>query len=177
MSESSLQSERFEFSVEGELDEDELQAINDILNTVGDLAEDFYAGDVNTAFEKAINMGFDSSEISAFAFSMTHVKQVKAIQAYQPEQEILKPNVLSELKPIGKFASELARSLTVAKEFFAHPMDLVGSMVAQLDPKPAVPNNSEQPSFTEFAQSLLDKFEALEFADKQRDGGEIDTEL
>lgn len=177
LSESGVQSERFAFSVEGELDEGELKAINDILNSVGDLAADFYAGDVGVAFEKALNMGFDSSEISAFAFSMTHVTQVKAIQAYSPEQEILKPNVLSELRPIGKFASELARSLAVAKEYFAQPADLIGSMIEQMDADTKDTLKDGQMSFTEFSQSLLDKFEALEFANQQRDGGEVDSNL
>ncbi|MBU2880613.1 DUF5610 domain-containing protein [Psychrosphaera sp. B3R10] len=168
LSADSLEENNFAFSVTGELDDDELKAINDILNSVNDLATDFYGGDVNKAFEKAMNMGFDSNEISSFAFSMTRVRSVKAIQAYQPEQEILKPSVLSELKPIGKFASELARSLTIAKEHFTHPQQLISSILEQVDLPDSSGNEASNSdgkgkmSFFEFAQSLLEKFDELD---------------
>lgn len=162
LSEERFEQNNFAFSVTGELDEGELSAINDILNSVNDLAVDFYSGDVQTAFEKALEMGFDTTEISGFAFSMTHVTSVKAIQAYQPEQEILKPNVLSELKPIGKFATELARSLAVGNENFSHPKNLLSSILEQIDlqRKPEDLDETQQ-TFFEFAQSLLDKFAEL----------------
>lgn len=168
LSADSLEENNFAFSVTGKLDEGELEAINDILNSVNDLATDFYSGDVNKAFEKAMNMGFDSNEISSFAFSMTRVRSVKAIQAYQPEQEILKPSVISELKPIGKFASELARSLTIAKEHFTHPQVLISSILEQVDLHNMAENEASNSqgdgkmSFFEFAQSLLQKFDELD---------------
>lgn len=177
VSESSLLEQQFAFTVDGELDEDELKAINDILATVNDLAQDFYAGDVSVAFEKALNMGFDSREISEFAFSMTRVTSVKAMQAYQPEQEILKPNVISELRPIGKFASELSRSLTVAKEFFSHPRELISSIVSQLDQSGDNQSETKLVSFSEFTQALLVKMDELEHANKLRNGGEAEGNL
>ena len=152
----------FAFSVEGDLDEGELKAINDILNNVNDLAMDFYHGDTSKAFEKALSLGFDDNEISGYAFSMTQVTSIKAMQAYQPEQAILKPNVVSELKPIGKFASELSKSLTMVKEAFAHPRELLSSLALQFDQLNKPPEfSANKVDFAEFTKSLIDKYVAL----------------
>jgi len=152
----------FAFTVEGELDDDELKAINDILNNVNDLAVDFYQGDVSKAFDKAMSLGFDNSEINGFAFSMTQVTSIRAMQAYQPEQAILKPNVMAELKPIGRFASELSKSLTMVNDAFAHPRELLTSLTEQFNQmnKP-LEFPAEKLDFAEFTKSLIDKYTAL----------------
>jgi hypothetical protein len=160
---SGYQESKFGFTVEGELDEDEIKAINDLLNNVNDLATDFYSGDMNAAFEKAMSLGYDNNEIANFALSLTQVKQVKVMQAYQPEQEILKPSVIAELKPIGKFAHELAKSLAVAKDMFSHPRELLSQLFQEFTVKSDVSDGDNgQPTFIEFAESLLDKLEQLE---------------
>jgi len=158
---SGVRESSFAFSVEGELDVGELEAINELLNKVNDLASDFYHGDVAVAFEKALELGFDDREISGFAFSMSQMQSVKALQAYQPEQAILKPNIMAELKPIGRFASELSRSLTVADEAFAHPRELLSSLMKQMEVIHQPPDFPlEHMGFNEFAVGLIDRFKA-----------------
>lgn len=156
------QESEFSFSVQGELDEDEVAAINDLLNNVNDLADDFYSGDLSTAFEKALELGFDSSEISGFALSLMQVQNVKAIQTYQPEQQILKPSVMAELKPIGKFASELSRSLTIANESFAHPRELLNSILQQMDElnRPQIPDDNGY-NFVSISESILTSLQTI----------------
>ena len=162
----SYEESQFSLFIEGELDEDELAAINDLLSNVNDLADEFYNGDMSVAFEKAMSLGFDSEEISGFALSLTQVKSVRAIQAYQPEQEILKPNVMAELKPIGKFAQELAQSLTLAKEHFSEAKALMESLFEEFEQQKVGSSDSGK-SVTVFAVSLMEQFERIEQFNKQ----------
>ena len=157
----SYEESSFNLTIEGELDEGELQAINDLLSNVNSLADDFYNGDLSIAFDKALSLGFDSDEISGFALSLTQVKSVRAIQAYQPEQEILKPNVMAELKPIGKFAQELAQSLTLAKEHFSEAKALMETLFEEFEQQQVGDNKSEK-SVTLFAVSLIEQYERIE---------------
>jgi ferritin-like metal-binding protein YciE len=61
----------FEFSVEGELDESELEAINNLLSQVGEVAELFFSNQFQDAFVSALSVGFDSTEIAAFTLDLT----------------------------------------------------------------------------------------------------------
>jgi hypothetical protein len=123
----------FGFKIEGELDKDEVAAIAELLKDVNALASDFYSGDMSKALDKAMNLGFDSSEIGGFALNLSQVTQVKAMQAYQPNEQILKPDVLAELRPLGKFASQLSQMLTRADDQFSHPRQLLSDLFQQID--------------------------------------------
>lgn len=64
------QSSSFNIQVDGDLDESELAAINDLLSQVGELSESFYSGNIGEAFEMALNIGFDESEIARFSLDL-----------------------------------------------------------------------------------------------------------
>lgn len=73
---------RFAFTVEGELDKGELAALNDLFSQVNDIADDFYAGDVEAAFNQALEVGYDASELAGFAVNMRRSEVVAVRQAY-----------------------------------------------------------------------------------------------
>lgn len=73
---------RFSFSVEGDLDEGELAALNDLFAQVNDIADDFFAGDVDAAFEQALDVGYDASELAGFAVNMRRTQVVAVRQTY-----------------------------------------------------------------------------------------------
>ncbi|QTH62857.1 DUF5610 domain-containing protein [Psychrosphaera ytuae] len=153
----------FALGIEGELDEGELKAINDLLKEVNSLSEDFYSGDMQKALEKALSLGYDSSEIGSFSINLTQVSSVKAVQAYQPEEPLLKPAVLSELRPLGKYASDIAESLVRASELFNQPEKLFSELlenIAKLDEQEGRQSIVEFYSYSEtvmqqFATKLL----------------------
>ena len=122
----------FALRIDGDLDDDELKAINDLLKQVNSLSEDFYGGDIQKALEKALSLGYDSTEIGSFSLNLSQMSSVKAVQAYQSEEAFLKPNVLTELKPLGKFAAQVSQSLMQAKENFANPETLVSDLVQNI---------------------------------------------
>ena len=75
------------FSVEGDLDEGELAALNDLFTQVNDIADSFYSGNVGEAFEQALAVGYDSEELAAFAVNMTHSEVVAVAQTYREVAE------------------------------------------------------------------------------------------
>ena len=77
------ESSHFSLKVKGELDADELAAINDLLAQVGDLSETFFAGDIEQAFNMALNIGFDESEIARFSLNLTQSVQTKVQAVYE----------------------------------------------------------------------------------------------
>ena len=85
---SSQASASFQFSVQGNLDEGERQAINELLNDVGDLANQFFNGDVQAAFSSAQALGFDSKELKSFALDFQQSTYVEVVQTYQRTEQI-----------------------------------------------------------------------------------------
>ena len=83
----------FQFNVQGNIDEGEKQAINDLLKETGKLAEQFFQGDVQAAFNAAQSLGFDSTELKSFALDFQQTTQIKVAQTYQRTEQFASSNV------------------------------------------------------------------------------------
>lgn len=112
------------FSVEGELDEGELEAINDLVGQIGDVAEDFYSGKMQQALKHAVEIGYDSSELSGFAANMkysTAVSTYQKVDSYiqQPEAQ----PVLSQpdTTAIGEFNDKVRNAISATSMMFPEP--------------------------------------------------------
>lgn len=81
----------FQFSVQGDIDDGEKKAINNLLNDVGKLAEQFFQGDVQAAFKAAQELGFDSKELKSFALDFQQSTQIQVAQTYQRTESINQP--------------------------------------------------------------------------------------
>lgn len=73
---------QFFLSVEGELDEGELSAIGDLLNQIQGLAETFYAGNLEQAYNEALELGFNRDELSQFSLQLRMEHSVSVQEAY-----------------------------------------------------------------------------------------------
>lgn len=73
--------ERFGFSVQGDLNEDELKAVFDIFEKVDKLATEFFEGDVQKAFEQAQALEVDFGQIQSFSLDLQKTETMT--QAYQ----------------------------------------------------------------------------------------------
>jgi hypothetical protein len=71
------------FTVQGELDEDELNAIGTLVADASDLADEFFNGDIESAFNQALKLGYDEKELTGFALQLTRQEQTQSIQAYE----------------------------------------------------------------------------------------------
>lgn len=83
--------ERFAFSVNGDLNEGELKAIFDVFEQVDKLSTDFFEGNIEQAFQKAMEMDVDMSQISNLSLNLTktetRVTSYQQAAAYQGVQQ------------------------------------------------------------------------------------------
>lgn len=127
-------SQSFSLSIEGDLSEAELVAINDLLGRVNDLAGKFFAGDLDGAFAQAMSLGYDSEQIGGFALNLAQaeIQQVtKAYQSFEPvrvQDNGNKAGLNAEsLLPLGNFIRDLLDSLDRAS-IFPEPAKLLTDM-------------------------------------------------
>ncbi|QJR81626.1 DUF5610 domain-containing protein [Alteromonas pelagimontana] len=71
------------FSLKGELDEGELTAIADLVESANDLADTFFAGEMDKAFEQALSLGFDDQELTGYALQLNRTQKAEFVQAYE----------------------------------------------------------------------------------------------
>lgn len=73
---------QFSFSVEGELNSDEITALNDLLGKVSDLSATFYSGNLEGAFEEALSLGYDDEQIASFSLNLTMSTYTRVDDSY-----------------------------------------------------------------------------------------------
>ena len=99
------------FSVEGELDEGELAALQDLFAQVNSVAETFYSGDVELAFDQAMGVGMDSEELAAFTVDIQQSQAVAVRDTYVAIENMAgspRPNSFANVLPsLGEFSKEV----------------------------------------------------------------------
>ncbi len=93
----------FEFSVKGNLDEDELKSINKLIKNIESVADKFEYGNLDSALKKASKLKFDANEIASFSASFQSQKQYKAVELYQ-QTEVVNQQEAASLTPPKLFA-------------------------------------------------------------------------
>ncbi|MBV1916220.1 MAG: DUF5610 domain-containing protein [Pseudomonadales bacterium] len=126
----------FSFEVLGDLNETETAAIEELLGKVNTLADEFFNGDLMTAFEQAGELGFDDETIANFALNI------------QQEQRIeVKESVYARVSGSGSLAdlsSPLDKIASFARDF-----------VDAIQPAETTPDQQDQSAV---ASSLLTEF-------------------
>jgi hypothetical protein len=146
----------FELSIEGDLNESELKAINQLMGRIDKLAGQFYAGNLDDAFDKAVNLGYDDQQIAGYSLNLSQVQiqQVAvAYGAFAPENETQAPDLANQLAPVGNFIKDVFESLGVAG-IFADPqkllLDLSQKMADKVESDNALPS-----AFAQFLERIL----------------------
>lgn len=80
---------QFEFSVQGDLDQGEQQAIDALLKDLGKVASRFFDGDVKAAFHAAMEIGLDSSELQSLSMDLQQTTEVRSVERYQRTEQLL----------------------------------------------------------------------------------------
>jgi hypothetical protein len=111
------------FSVTGELDKEELVAIGQLVADTNQLAEEFFNGDIETAFKQALELGFDDQELSSFALQLTKVENTQVIKAYETVSKYDSDNAKAEdptkaVKPIADYLDKLLNVLEGSRSRF-----------------------------------------------------------
>jgi hypothetical protein len=157
------QSSAFELSVKGDLNEEELQAINDVLSQVGNISSLFFSDQFEEAFSSALNLGFDSSQIASFALDLSKL-QVQEVRTYEEGPK----NAMDSYKrnqPLINMAQQFERldSLIEPLERFEKIQSMIEDLVSKAIERysfvePESDSNSEArvEGFQEFSKKLLD---------------------
>lgn len=109
---------KFSYSVDGNLNDDELKALDRFFSDANKLADSFYSGNVENAFKQASKLSFNSDEIASFSINMSQNEAYSKTEAYQQVQDqpsdastpAQKPaNNPNELfRKLGKFLNDAA---------------------------------------------------------------------
>lgn len=78
----SLQMGGFQVQLEGELDAEERAALEQLFGQVRDLSDQFYAGDLTGAFDRALQLDMDSSQLASMSLRLTQTTMRQATDAY-----------------------------------------------------------------------------------------------
>jgi hypothetical protein len=109
------QESSFSFSVRGELAQEELKAIGQLVSDANALAEEFFNGDIETAFKQALELGFDEQELSSFALQLTKIENTEVIKAYETvsrfDQDGVDSNPAKAVKPVTDYLNKLLNVL------------------------------------------------------------------
>ena len=152
-------SQSFSLAIDGELNEDELSAINDLLGRVNDLASQFFEGDLDVAFEQALNLGYDAEQIGSFSLNLAQaeIQQVtEAYMAFEPNRggNNSAPQLLADqLLPMGNFIRDLLDSLTQAAEF-DEPKSLLPAIAERITGETDVDQHQGK-RFSDFMEQIL----------------------
>ena len=106
-------SSNFSFSIEGNLDEAELEALQNLIQDVNLIAEDFFGGDVQEAFEQAAEFELDRTELASLNLTLSQSSSFSAVTAYEEVQQLE--------NPLGNAGRQLGQLFNNAEQVFANP--------------------------------------------------------
>ncbi|MBX9753282.1 MAG: DUF5610 domain-containing protein [Pseudomonadaceae bacterium] len=84
---SSLQIAGLQISVEGELDDEERASLTKLFGQVQELSDKFYAGDLQGAFDQALKLELDGSQLASLSLHLTQTSIRQATDAYSAVAE------------------------------------------------------------------------------------------
>lgn len=128
--ESSSQSFAFDFSVEGDLNDDELAAIQDMMKSVGKVSDLFYDGDIAGALQKGFDMGFDASQLASFSMTLQTSQTMKTSQAVSAYSQ--NPSMRSIQEPLGEYRQALEEAVKKTSELFDDYRQVVESTMSDI---------------------------------------------
>ncbi len=122
------------FSVQGDLNDEELSAINDLLRDVNDIADEFFGGDIQAAFDKASEFEMDGSQLASMNLRLTRSESHSATSAYSSVGNMM-PG-MDELAPLNDMSSKLnALSEDPRNAFMEEADKLIASIIDSLVPQ------------------------------------------
>jgi len=122
----------YSYSVDGELDEGEIEALNQLMVQIEGMSDQFFSGDFQGAFQSAMELGFDSQEIAGFSVNLSQTS-IQQVSAYQQVADLGGEGDAGGLASGGRFdpLSQFFDSLQAAFDkasAFSQPADLVSSL-------------------------------------------------
>jgi hypothetical protein len=147
----------YRFSVEGDLDEDEIDALQNLIKDVNEIAGEFFDGDVQKAFDMASEFQMDKTELSSMNLQLAQTKQYSSIANYTETQT----NAVQEApgKRLGHLSDQFVAlgqdpKLNFMQEIREFSEELLSSLVSQ-DARYREADSEEQSIFDANLESLI----------------------
>lgn len=115
------QTQSISFSVEGDLNEDELAAIGDLIKQIDKVGHHFFNGNIDQAFHQAEKIGFDQEQLVGFAVEYTQQTSVSATTAYQPQSRDSAPAASQLVPELSEFIDQWQQVQDRVRNLFAEP--------------------------------------------------------
>ncbi|WP_269521084.1 DUF5610 domain-containing protein [Alteromonas sp. BMJM2] len=152
------------FSLKGELDEAEMKSIADLVGQVQDLADTFYKGDVDKAFEEALSLGFDDKELVGYALQLNRSTQTDVLKAYENIQHYNEDNdersqYGNVVSPVSQYLEKMMNTFENAEDKLASNEDyntLIAGLISKMEDVQVPDLISAINRFHTFNQTLLD---------------------
>lgn len=153
--------ERFAFSVQGELNEDELKAVFEVFEQVDGLANEFYNGDLEVAMQKAMELEMDSGQLQSLNLNLTQSTvvasryQQSAMAQYEAMQREASPQSASEteasenakIADLPPYLQKWQQAVERLDEQFEDAQNFLDQLMAQVsEQRFPQPNGSQEPS-------------------------------
>ncbi|WP_432472569.1 hypothetical protein [Amphritea sp. HPY] len=150
-------SSEFGFTVQGDLDVDEVDAIATLVQDLSQLADEFFNGDLQSSMDLLSGIHFDSSQLAAMDFSMQQTQSYSAISTYQQVQSMGQPPT-PDNRALQAYGQQLLEQFSKADLQLEQAKEVTMSLMLNLV---QVDTRFSQSSMPEQA-SLLENIEALE---------------
>ncbi len=115
----------FSVTVDGNLNEDEKKSLKNLLSQMDKVGQDFFSGNIQSAFKHAQHIGLDTQQIASFSMNLSMEKSVQAVAAYQqvslPDQKI-EPAQIKQAADFFSQARDLLKTAQSALEPFEKPI-------------------------------------------------------
>lgn len=164
LNQSNSSSSSFSLNVTGQLDEGELAAINQLLTSVDDIASDFYQGNVNEAFQKTLDLEFDSSEFKRLDLDLQRTSKTNAIAAYESTafNTVDKPSTQphSVASELNQLMSNIENALSAARNF-QEPLKLLTDTIQGIGNIFDLENSDEEAHLAPMAEILAQLTDTL----------------
>ncbi|MEH6649600.1 MAG: DUF5610 domain-containing protein [Motiliproteus sp.] len=125
------ESSDYRFSVEGDLDADEIDALQNLIKDVNEIAGEFFDGDVQAAFEQASEFKMDKTELASMNLRLTRSESYSAVSAYQQVQN--QDTQANGGRKLGHMINGLAdQASNPALSFVESPFELAKELLSGL---------------------------------------------
>ncbi len=150
----------FNISIEGDLNEGEQKSLADLINKMSKVSDDFFKGNVKSAFKHAQKVGFDTEQIAGFSMELRKEQSVRAVTAYQ-QTAMLGQNINPDLlKQAGNFIAEtkaLMADTEAMLDSFSQPQQAFSDLfsgILQMNIDSDLDNEDEQPLFLKMIENI-----------------------
>jgi hypothetical protein len=159
----SSKSENLSFSVQGDLNDDEKQAIANLMKDVDKLAQDFYGGDMQGAMQHAMALDMNKEQLSSLSLDLGYTQSRSAIAAYRQVGALDQsgnghaPLNHREVGILGDFNQGLEATLREAGRFFQDADQMVKKLFSDMAPDAASgpPQGSESNRLRDLLEGLI----------------------